>query len=98
MQEVTTQEIQNWKKQYGDIFLISFEDGKKVYLKKPDRKTLSYAMTRMQNNPLGFAETILNNCFIGGDQEVKTEDSYFLGAASQLEAMVETKQAELKKL
>jgi hypothetical protein len=91
-------QIDAWKKKYGEIFVISFEDGREVFLKKPDRKVLSLAMSKMQTNPLGFAETILNQCFIGGDQEVKTDDSYFFGAASQLEGLMEVKTAELKKL
>lgn len=97
-QTVTQDTIDTWKKKHGEIFLISFEDGKEVYLKKPDRKVLSLAMSKMQSNPLGFAETILNQCFIGGDEEIKTNDNYFFGAAAQLEGLIETKQAELKKL
>lgn len=96
--EITQEQIQEWKERYGEIFRIDFEDGKKAYLKKPDRKTLSFAMTKMQTNPLGFAETIINNCFIGGDEEIKTDDSYFFGASAQLEGIMEVKTAELKKL
>ena len=95
---ITQEQIEAWKKKHGEIFVIAFEDGKEVYLKKPDRKVLSFAMTKMQTNPLAFAETILNQCFIGGDEDVKTDDNYFLGAAAQLEGMMEVKQAELKKL
>jgi hypothetical protein len=95
---VTQEQIDAWKKKHGEIFVISFEDGKEAYLKKPDRKVLSFAMTKMQTNPLGFAETILGQCFLGGDKEVQTDDNYFLGAASQLEGLMEVKAAELKKL
>lgn len=95
----TEQELINeLKAKHGQIYLISFEDGKRAYLKKPDRNILSMAMTKMQTNPLGFAETVLNQCFVGGDDEVKTNDDYFLGAATQLEALMEVKNAELKKL
>jgi hypothetical protein len=59
---------------------------------------MSYAMTKMQSNPLGYAEVILNQCFLGGDEEVKTNDDYFFGAAAQLEQMIEAKNAALKKL
>lgn len=86
------------KKKHGEIFKLEFEDGKEAYLKKPDRKIMSYAMTKMQSNPLGYAEVILNQCFLGGDEEVKTNDDYFFGAAAQLEQMIEAKNAALKKL
>lgn len=97
-EKVTQETIDAWKKKHGEIFMISFEDGTTAYLKSPDRKVLGFAMTKMQTNPLGFAEVILNQCFIGGNEAVKTDDKYFLGAASQLEGLVEAKQAELKKL
>lgn len=89
--------IEELKKKHGEIFLIEFED-KKAYLKKPSRQVLSLAMSKMQTNPLGFAETILNQCFIAGDEDVKTNDAYFFGAAAQLEGLMEVKTAELKKL
>lgn len=97
-QEITQEQIEDLKAKHGEIFMLEFEDGKKAYLKKPDRKVLSFAMTKMQTNPLGFAETILNQCFVAGDEEVKTQDTYFFGAAAQLEGLMEVKNAELKKL
>lgn len=96
--KVTTEQIEAWKKKHGEVFKIEFEDGKEVYLKKPDRKVLSYAMTKAQSNPLGFAEVILLQCFLGGDEDVKTNDDYFLGASAQLEGLMEVKAAQLKKL
>ena len=98
MSKVTQEQIDQWKKKHGEIFKLDFEDGKEAFLKKPDRKIMSYAMTKMQSNPLGYAEVILNQCFLGGDEEVKTNDDYFFGAAAQLEQMIEAKNAALKKL
>ncbi len=98
MEKVTTQQIADWKKKYGDIFKISFQDNKEGFVRKPTRKELSYAMTKVQSNPLGFAEAILQNCWLGGDEEIRTNDDYFLGASSQLDALMEVKTAELKKL
>jgi len=92
------EKIEAWKKKHEDVFVVSFEDGKTGYLKKPDRKIMSFAMTRMQTNPLGYAEVILQQCWLGGDDEIKTNDKYFFGAAAQLEKMIEVKNAELKKL
>ena len=41
-QEVSQEQIDAWKKQHGDIYATKV-DGKTAYLKKPDRKTLSFA-------------------------------------------------------
>lgn len=98
MDKITDTQIKEWKSKYGEIYTVTFEDGKVTYLRKPDRKILSYAMTKMQNNPLAFAETLLNQCFIGGFDGWKTNDDYFFGASEQLDQLMTKKTAELKKL
>ena len=94
---ITNEQIQEWKKQYKDIFVISVED-KKVYLRTPDRKTLSYASTLATKDPLKFNEVILNNCWLGGDEEIKTNDELFLAVSSKLPDLIQIKEATLEKL
>lgn len=96
MSKITKEQIESWKQQHGDVFEISV-DGKVGFIKKPDRKTLSYAMTEAQTNPLGFAEIILENGWLGGDEAIKTDDSLFLAAAGQIDQVVQIKEAEVKK-
>lgn len=97
MSKVTTQQIAEWKKKHGDIFKITV-DGKEAYLHKPDRKTLGYATSLASNEPLKFNEVLLNNCWLGGDTEIKTDDTLFLSASSKLAELIEIKNAELVKL
>lgn len=97
MSKVDQKQIDAWKAQHGEIFKLEFED-KAVFLKKPNRKILKAAMSKMQSDPLSFVERILTDCWLGGDEEVKTDDAYFFGAAEQLEGLMESKKAELKKL
>ena len=94
---ITKEQIQEWKKQYKDIFVISVED-KKVYLRTPDRKTLSYASTLATKDPLKFNEVILDNCWLGGDEEIKTNDELFLAVSSKLPDLIQIKDATLEKL
>ena len=94
---ITKEQIQEWKKQYKDIFVISVED-KKAYLRKPDRNTLSYASTLATKDPLKFNEVVLNNCWLGGDEEIKTDDALFLAASSKLPDLIQIKEATLEKL
>lgn len=94
---ITKEQIQEWKQQYKDIFVISVED-KKVYLRTPDRKTLSYASTLATKDPLRFNEVILENCWLGGDEEIKTNDSLFLAVSSKLPDLIQIKEATLEKL
>ena len=94
---ITQEQIDKWKKAHGEVYQIAV-DGNVGYIKKPDRKTLSYAMTNAQTNPLSFAEIILENGWLGGDEAIKTDDGLFLAVAGQIDQVVAIKEAELKKL
>jgi hypothetical protein len=95
--EVTQAQIDEWKAKYGSVFCIEV-DGKKVYLKKPDRKVLSAAAVTGKSDPMKYNEILLTNCWLGGDDEIKTNDELFLGVCGQLSGIIEIKEAELKKL
>jgi len=88
--------IEKWKKQHGDIFKIEV-DGHVCYLKKPDRKTLAYVST-LGNNPMRFNEVLLENCWLGGDEVIKTNDDLFLSVSQKLPELISVKTAEITKL
>lgn len=91
----TQEQLDAWKVQYGEFFGIVIEN-KVCYLRKPDRKVLSFA-SQVGSDPMKFNEVILKNCWIGGDEEVLTDDSLFLAASSKLDQVIEFKKAELVK-
>lgn len=95
MPEITEAQIASWKDQYGDIYKIVIED-KECYLHKPDRNVLGAVSTI--KNPIKVAEFILNNCWLGGDEDIKTKDDYFLGASQQLTNLIHVKTSEIVKL
>ncbi len=97
MFEATEAQIKEWKNKYGDVFEVLVED-KKCYLRKPDRKILGLATSVGQKNPMKFNEVILHNCWLAGDEEIKTDDDYFLGVGAKLETLIQIKEAEIKKL
>jgi len=97
MAKITDEQIKAWKKQHGDIFKLQIED-KVAYLKTPDRKTLSYATSVATKDPLKFNEIILNNCWLSGDEEIKTDDALFISAGAKLADLIQVKEAELVKL
>ena len=94
---VSKQQIADWKAKHKDVYAITVED-KTGYVRKPTRNELSFAMQQGQKSPLKFNECILLNCWLGGDDEIKTNDDYFLAAGAQLSEIVQVKEAEIKKL
>ncbi len=95
--QATAEQIEAWKRQYGEIMALKV-DGRVCYLKKPSRKALGYAAMAGKDNPIKFNEVIMNDCFVGGCEEIKTDDTLFLSASSKIGELVEVKEAELEKL
>ncbi|HML64647.1 MAG TPA: hypothetical protein PKC55_07450 [Dysgonomonas sp.] len=99
----TPDQIAKWKKEWAEkgksIHKVTTASGKVGYLHDPDRKTLSLAMTRIaQNNIVGGVEAVLNNCWLGGDESIKTDDKSFMGLASQIDKLIQTETVTLEKL
>lgn len=94
--QATDEQVAQWKAKHGEVFELK-ADGKVCYVHKPDRKTLGYVMT-LQNNPMKMSETLLNNCWLGGCEDFKTDDELFLGVSQQLGTLVKVKEVELSKL
>lgn len=94
----TPEQIQGWKEKYKTVHKLSIED-KTAYLRKPDRRTLSLAMTKISKGDIiGGSEAILENCWLGGDTEIKTDDDLFMAATSKVGDLIQVKEAELEKL
>lgn len=90
--------IQGWKEKYKTVHKLIIED-KIAYLRKPDRRTLSLAMTKISKGDIiGGSEAILENCWLGGDTEIKTDDDLFMAAVSKVGDLIQVKEAELEKL
>jgi hypothetical protein len=93
----TPEQIEEWKKKHGSIFELTVED-KSCLVRKPTLKELSAASAVGQKDPFAFNRVILTNCWLAGDEEIKTNDDYFLAASGQLGAVIEVKEAAIKKL
>lgn len=92
----TAEQIEKWKKAHGSLFKA--EVGESVcYLKTPDRKTMGYVAT-LGNNPIRANEALLQNCWLGGDEAIKTDDELFFGVSAKLAEIVQVKDAEITKL
>ena len=94
--QATAEQIAVWKEQFGDVFAVTV-DGSICYLKKPNRKTMTMVAS-LGNSPIRANEALLENCWLGGDESIKTEDEKFYAASAQLSEIIQVKQAEIKKL
>lgn len=95
--QATKEQIEKWKKKHGEIFELG-TSGKVCYLKKPGRKELSFAANTAGDDPYKWNEAIIECCWLGGDDEIKTNDDLFLAIGGKLTALVEVQEAYVKKL
>ena len=91
----TKEQIEEWKRKHGDLFEITVE-GKGCILHRPTRQNLSYVS--VVKDPVKMSEAMLNQLWVAGDEEIKTQDDLFLAAIQKMQEVLEVKEAEIKKL
>lgn len=97
MQKIDDKQINEWKEKHGSVYELPVED-KVAYLREPKMKDFKRAFTAMQNNgDLAFGEEMINLLFIGGDEEIKTNDDYFLPARKEIKEFLSFDDAEITK-
>ena len=95
--EVPSERVAMWRNLHRDVFSVKSYD-KICYLRRPDRMTLKAADAVGMNDPMRYNEILLENCWLGGDDEIKSNDVYFLNVVPVLPELVDFGRAEIKKL
>lgn len=93
---VSPEQVEAWKKEHKHVQRLMV-DGHICYLRKPDRKLISYASSVGTKDPLKFNELLLKGCWLGGSMEIQTDDELFLSVCPEIGKLLETKKAELVK-
>lgn len=107
--EVAENQIAVWKKQHKDVFSIEVE-GHIGYVRGFDRATMKYALSQLSIKANDKEQTIsaekiinigeigLTNCWLGGSDEILTNDRLFIAAAMQVGELFDFAETKLKKL
>ena len=94
--DVTPEMVGEWKNKYGDVFVVEAE-GKKCWLRRPDRKVIGAAVVLSNGDPMEQKEVIIRNCWLGGDMEFQNEGRNFFAMSGQVDELVDSAKAALKK-
>ena len=84
-----------------DPYMVPAEDDAPIegalvgYLSKPTDKQLGFAMSKLPA-VLEAGKVILKNCWLGGDDIIKTDTALLSAAALQCVELLEVRQAQLK--
>ncbi|RWX03362.1 hypothetical protein [Flavobacterium cerinum] len=106
--DITQEQIEAWKKEYGKVHTIKVtvdkgtkEDGSDAdialgYLRKPKRDHKAVALSLYsQHKILESGEFLRDNCWLGGDERLKTVEDIADTAAIQASNIVKFLEAEL---
>jgi len=91
MAKVTKAEIQAWKEQYAQIYEIE-SDGKVGYIFDPTCKLSVMKMIAASAQSGGrvvIVESILNNCWLGGDEELRKDEAHIFGLMDDLDELID---------
>lgn len=99
MKQPTQIQIEEWKKKYSSAHQLTSE-GKECVIFSPfdDIRVLKQAFSAlMGNDKIAFVDAILNNCFLWGDESVKTDDLIKADLYDQINELVEIPEYTLTK-
>ena len=91
-------QIDEWKRLYGDVFGYVSNDGKCCVLRAPNLVILDACRTISGGSSFRFDEALLENCWLAGDNELRTEDKYRLGLFDWLATVIQKVEGELVEL
>jgi len=97
--QATEAQIAEWKSKYKyGIYAIEV-GGHIAYFKNPGRNELNCAMSKAdRDRALDIFEELANVTFIGGSEEVLTDDQMFIGVSQELKVKLDGKKATLVNL
>lgn len=100
----TKEQIEKLKHKHANVKLFcvvsGMEDGQTVtkscIVRKPNRQDLSFIS--VIRDPIKRKEALLNQIWVAGDEDFKTDDELFLGLSAKLSELISVKEVEIKNL
>ncbi len=94
----TAEKIKLLKEKHGKVFLYETTDGKSCVLSTPTLKIIDACRSISGGSAIRFKNAIVENCWVDGDEEIKSTDKYLLGLFDQLDMIFDIVEGSLKEL
>lgn len=98
---VSEADINKWKAVHKRVVRIDVTDGEDLhvaYFKRPSLETMSAVTKVGKSDEVKSASVLYDNCFLGGDTEMREDALLFMAAMSQLGNMFSSCLGSLKNL
>ena len=92
--QASPEQIEKWKEEHGKVFTYTVDD-KIAYLRSVDCNTYSAAASKVATSPAKFNEVVIQNIWLGGDEDIRKVDSYYFGLIDHVEEMMAKKKGSL---
>lgn len=94
---LTPEQIKEWKGKYGSFYKLTAESGEVCFIKDPCSSliVMAAATEAMQQSTIAFVQTILANCFLDGDEAMKTDPGIQLGLLDQVNQITDLPEMEI---
>jgi hypothetical protein len=89
--EITQEQIAQWKEKHGVIYQLHSEDGKTAIIFDPMSKLIivKALLTALLKGSYEFVDALINNCWIDGDAEIKSNDKIKAGLFDQVKDIID---------
>ena len=94
--QLTDEQIADFKAKHGEVIEAKFE-GSVGYFKRADRQVMRMAMPFLNTDRIKYMEIIIENCWLAGDEKMKTDDDAFFALTDAVPDITAKKSAEIKK-
>lgn len=94
----TKEQIESHKQKHGSVYRYTSKDGKAALLRSPDLDIIDACRTLSGGSSVKFDKALVNNCWIEGDEELRSVTKYQLGLFEWLGGIVEKVDGELEEL
>jgi hypothetical protein len=96
---VTNDQLEAWKKENKNGIALIQSEGFTAVLRRPTRDDMRELTAKQSGlDPVTFTEVVLDQLWLGGDEEIRTDDPIFFGAMTEIQNILDAKEATLVKL
>jgi len=90
--------IKEYKNKFGHVFKYTSKDGKSCLLRNPDLKIIDACRTVSGGSSVKFDKALVDNCWLEGDEELRTNDEYTMGLFDWMGGIIKKVDGQLEEL
>lgn len=96
--EASEQDIAEWKRQHGDVFMYVSTDLRVAYFKRPTLAILDACKFQAEKREIKFNKMLCEQCFVGGDRTIISSEAHLLGLFKWIARLINVVEGTMGKL